>query len=292
MGWQMSKIIAFILLLSSIVLPQELNCKVTVNYESLSVETRDLLRDFAPSIESYINSTSYTDGWQFNKIDCNISFFFSSGGGGAYSAQIVVSARRPVYKSVKNSLLLSLSDNAWSFPYERGQSLYHNPGSYDPITSFIDYYAYIILGFYMESWEQGAGSPYISKAFDIVNLGASSSYTNGWEKNSNSYSRRGLVEDFLNDKYSTFRSAYYDYYYGIDVYDQKQEAGRAYIVDFVNTLDELRKKVDVRGVLIKVFFDAKHGEIIEYLRDYPDKTIFEKLKKIDPGHTSKYDAAI
>jgi hypothetical protein len=292
MGRQMAKIIAFLLLFSSLVFAQELNCKVVVNYESLSVETRDLLRDFAAEIESYINTTAYTDNWQYRKIDCNMNVFFSSGGGGNYSAQVIVSAQRPIYKSIKNSLLLTISDNAWTFAYERGQSFYHNPGAYDPITGFLDYYAYTILGFYMESWEQGAGSPFMTKAFDIINLGARSSYANGWEKNSNSYSRRGLAEDFLNDKYSPFREAYYNYYYGIDIFAQAPEEGRAYIISFVNTLDQMRQKVDVRGVLIKVFFDAKYGELIEYLRDNPDKSVFEKLKKIDPGHTSKYDAVI
>jgi hypothetical protein len=288
----MAKIIAFVLLLSALVFPQELNCKVTVNYESLSVETRDLLRDFASDIESYINTTSFTEGWQYDKIDCNMSIFFSAGGGGNYTAQVVVSAQRPVYKSIKKTLLLSVNDNAWSFAYERGQSLYHNTGTYDPITGFLDYYANIILGFYMESWEQSGGSPYISKASDIVNLAARSSFPNGWDKNSNSYSRRGLVDDFMNDKYGQFRAGYYDYYYGIDIYGQQKDEGRTYLVGFVNTLDEMRKRGIVGGVLLKVFFDAKHGELIEYLKDYPDKSVFEKLKKVDPGHTSKYDAAL
>jgi len=288
----MAKMIAFVLLLSAMVFPQELNCKVTVNYESLTVETRDLLRDFASDIESYINTTSFTDGWQYDKIDCNMSIFFSAGGGGNYTAQVVVSAQRPIYKSIRKTLLLSINDNAWTFAYERGQSFYHNSGTYDPITGFLDYYAYIIIGFYMESWEESGGTPFITKASDIVNLAARSSYSNGWDKNSNSYSRRGLVDDFMNDKYGQFRTAYYDYYYGIDVFGQKQDDGRAYLVHFVNSLDDMRKRGIVGGVLIKVFFDAKHGELIECMKDYPDKSIFEKLKKIDPGHTAKYDAAL
>jgi hypothetical protein len=53
----------------------------------------------------------------------------------------------------------------------------------------------------------------------------------------------------------------------------------------------LRSKIDINSVLIKVFFDAKSGEIIENLKTYPDKSVFKKLRKIDPSHGLKYDEA-
>lgn len=48
----------------------------------------------------------------------------------------------------------------------------------------------------------------------------------------------------------------------------------------------------INSVYVKTFFDAKHGELIDYLRDYPDPELFSKLKKIDPPHSSKYDAVM
>ncbi len=44
--------------------------------------------------------------------------------------------------------------------------------------------------------------------------------------------------------------------------------------------------------MIRVFFDAKYGEFIELLRSYPDKIVFQKLKKIDPSHAAKYDELV
>jgi hypothetical protein len=43
---------------------------------------------------------------------------------------------------------------------------------------------------------------------------------------------------------------------------------------------------------MKVFFDAKAGEIVERLRGLVDPSIFITLKKIDAPHTSKYDEAL
>ena len=52
----------------------------------------------------------------------------------------------------------------------------------------------------------------------------------------------------------------------------------------------MQKKVGLgNSVILKQFSDSKYGEIIELLRDYPDRTIFERLKKIDPQHAAKYD---
>jgi Mg/Co/Ni transporter MgtE len=58
-------------------------------------------------------------------------------------------------------------------------------------------------------------------------------------------------------------------------------------------LEEMQKKVGLgNSVILKQFSDSKYGEIIELLRDYPDHTIFERLKKIDPQHAAKYDEVL
>ena len=93
----------------------------------------------------------------------------------------------------------------------------------------------------------------------------------------------------LNDKYRPFREALFIYYYGIDEYQVNKKAAQEKIVNLVNVLSTMKSKIDINGVLIRTFFDSKYGEFIEVLRDYPDRDVFVKLKKIDPSHTAKYD---
>jgi len=46
-------------------------------------------------------------------------------------------------------------------------------------------------------------------------------------------------------------------------------------------------------VLLKVFFDAKNGEIIQYVSNYSEKEkLLQKLAKIDPPHSAKYNEAL
>jgi hypothetical protein len=289
----MKSLVLFILLITSVTHSQELNCKVTVNFESIPVVNRELLSDFARTIEDYLNKTRFTDKWEGDKIDCAFNIFFIGASSDInYSAQAVVTSQRPIYKSAKNSLMLSINDSQWSFTYEKNQTLYPAQSVFDPLTSFLDYYAYVIIGFDMDSYEELAGNPYFTKAFDIVNLGANSSFRIGWEKSSSSFNRRGLVEDLLNEKYRPFREAYFNYHYnGLDLMSEKKPAAIKNIIKLVDVLEVLRTKVDINSVLLKTFFDAKSGEIIENLKTYPDKSVFKKLRKIDPSRGLKYDEA-
>jgi hypothetical protein len=291
----MKLLIILLLSASSLIYSQELNCKVLVNFESLPVANRELLVNFGGVIEDYLNKTRFTtDSWEGDKIDCTFNIFITSASSEvSYSAQAVIISQRPVYNSTKNSSMILINDNSWSFIYEKNQPIYPDFSTFDALRSFLDFYAYVIIGYDLDSYSKLGGSQIFAKAFDIVNLGASDRSALGWEKSSNSYSRRGFVEDLLNEKYRPFREAFFEYHYnGIDLYSQNKKAAHDKIVNLINILESMRTKSDLNSVLVKTFFDAKSGEIIDYLKDYADKNIFKILKKIDPPHISKYDEAL
>jgi hypothetical protein len=288
----MKKLIFLLVIIHQINFAQELNCKVTINYESLPVLNRELLANFGNVIEAYMNTTQFTgSSWDGQKIDCALNIFFTSAAGeNDYSAQVVVVSTRPIFKSTKQSQMLTINDPSWSFSYVKNQALYSNISTFDPITSFLDYYANIIIGFDWDTWAELGGTPYFKKAFDIVNLAANSSNKKGWEKSSSSYSRWGLCEELLNDKFRPFREAFFQYHYGIDEYQVNKKAAQDKIVNFIAVLEQMHAKVGLGGsVLLKQFSDSKYGEIIDILKDYPDRNIFVRLKKIDPQHAAKYD---
>ena len=281
-----------LLFISSYNYSQELNCNVIVNYQNVPVKNRDLLVDFKNVVENYMNTTRFTNvNWDGDKIDCSLNIFFTSAGSDVdYGAQIVVVSQRPVYQSTRNSALLTINDGAWSFKYEVGQSMYANLDAFDPLTSILDFYALIIIGFDMDTWEEFGGTPYFSKAFDIVNLASPTNYKNGWLPSNKIYSRWGLVSDALNEKYAAFRSAIFDYHYGIDIFAQNKEVGQAKIVELIDVLYDLYERTGlVKSVFIQTFFNAKYGEITDHLKGYSDRTIFTKLKNIDPSHAGRYD---
>jgi hypothetical protein len=286
--------ILFFLFFSFATIAQELNCKVEVNFQNLPVNNRELLTDFGGIIESYLNTTRYTNEDYSQKIDCSVSIFFTGASSDVdYSAQIVIISQRPIYQSTNNSPVLTVNDGQWQFKYQKGQALYANQTSFDPLTSFLDYYAMIIIGMDMDTFELLGGTIYFKRAQDIVNLGANSGASLGWQSSSSVYNRWGLVNEILSTTYSFFRNSVFDYHYGIDIYKQNKELGQQKIASLIEVLWIMYEKLgSLNSVYIRTFFDSKSGEIIDHLKDYPDPELFSKLKKIDPPHSSKYDAVM
>lgn len=291
----MKYLFLFFFSFSILVNAQELNCTVRVNVENLETYYRDLLDDFASSVEDYMNKTKFYDGeWEGKRIECAMDIFFTQGANEVnYAAQVVITSKREIYNSLNYTRMLTVSDNSWTFSYEKGQSFYQNDNSFDPLTSFLDFYAYLIIGLDLDSYAELAGTPYFSKALDIVNFAVTGGASNSWLSTTGTYSRRKLVQELLDERYRPFREGFYDYFYGIDYYNINKTEAQKLIVKFIDKVDASKDKLDVRGVLIKTFFDAKYGEIIDKLKGYKDaEGVLLELKEIDPAHAAKYDEAL
>ena len=289
----MKKLILFLFLVSvRMIFSQEIAARVIVNFESLQTEYREKLLNFATQVEDYINKNKWTDiKWEGPKIPISIQVYFRSGNpSNRYSAQVVISSQRPIYQSEKSTLMLKLIDPNWEFTYEKNQVLLFNPNLFEPLTGFINYYVYVVLGIDSDSYEEFGGTKFFNQALSIAYQGASSNFSSGWSPGEGSFNRVDFVSEYLNEKFQNFRKAFFDYHYnGLDLASEDPSLPTKKLINFINTLEDLRAKVFTRSILLKVFFDTKYLEFCEILRNYRDKSIFDRLKKIDPAHISTYD---
>lgn len=297
----MKKTILALILAVMFVFPvfaQELDADVSVNYEQLPTGAKDRLDNFKYQLQEYLNNNKFTgQAWDGERIKCSFNIFFTAWSNETnYTAQLVVTSQRPIENSNVSSLMLTIMDNKWTFKYEKNQAMYFNQTDFDPLVSFLDFYAYIIIGFDMDSYYKLGGSDYFSKALEIAVRGGSSKFSDGWQSESSSYNRRVLVDNLMNAKYQQLRMDSFDYHYnGIDLLNdpQNKDAAMKNIVKLVTDLYKVKDQLDARSVYMKVFFDAKAGEIAEYLKSYPDKeNVIAMLKRIDPAHTTKYEDAL
>ncbi len=288
----MKYIIFIFIIFGSVAFSQELNCTISINMDNLAISERSLLSGFNQAVTDYMNKTRFTNSdWKYDKINCAMNILMlTASSDGNFTAQVIVTSQRPIYHSDKILQVLRINDPSWAFTYQKGQALYPNQSVFDPLTSFLDYYACIIIGFNEDSWVEFGGTPFFNRAINIDNLAANSSFAKGWTKGTGLYDRETLVENVLNDKYRPFREAYYQYYYGIDYYENvNKEKGMEKIAATMKTIASLNNKIDFGSVLLRVFFDANSGTIVSYLKNYKDKSIFRLLKQIDPSHTGMYD---
>jgi hypothetical protein len=279
---------------------QELDPLIDVDVSHLNVDVRDRLASFQQDISNYLSKTRFTDEAIVNdarnkpyKIKCNFSFFFnSSSGTDGYNAQVVVSVQRNVYRSPNFTSLFRIKDESWDFNYVRGQSFYHDNLKFNNLTSFLDYYAYLIIGLDDDSWELQLGTKRFQQAQDIVNLalGNSGNSGSGWTDNSSlKASRSSYPLELLNSKYDNYRKGVWMYHFaGMDSlqYNKRQALERmSSAIDLIAKT----KKTEVKSFSIKAFFDAKYLEIAQAMTDYYDKTIYRRLGDVDPDHLSTYE---
>ncbi len=289
----MKRTIAFIMLLfSTISLAQELNAKVTVNFEQLPAAYKDKLENFAKDVQEYLNNNKFSNNdWEGEAIECSFNIFFTSASDESkYQAQVVVVSQRPIYRSKQKAIMLKVSDPNWKFEYNKSQAFYYNESEFNPLLSFLDYYAYLIIGMDLDSYNPMGGTEVFTKAANIATLGASSGYSKGWAIETSNYNKRSVVDDLLRTRFQKFRMALYDYYYnGLDILKEDPKLANENIAKLVYTLEKLEDKVGRMNILLRVFFDTKHKELYAYCKSNPDKTLLKRLIRIDPSHTTTYE---
>ncbi len=277
---------------------QELDPVIEVNMDRLSPDVRDRLSDFEQDVTNYLTRTKFTDEAIINdvrgkpyKIRCTFSIAFNSATGfDSYDAQIVVTAQRNVYRTPEFTPVIRIKDDKWQFTYTRGQSMYHDNFKFNSLTSFLDYYAYMIIGLDDDTWELELGTKRFQLAQDVVNLAIANTSSSGWTETSGlKASRLSYPQELLNSKYDDFRKGVWIYHFaGIDSLQYNKQKALERIAQGVELIGRT-KKSEIRSFTIKAFFDAKYMEIAQKLVDYYDKTIYRRLGEIDPDHIATYE---
>jgi hypothetical protein len=296
----MKRIFIFLFTLVLIITPflvsQELDCKVTINIESIQSSQRDYLRNFTSDIERYLNNTRFTnEDLNGEKISCNMEISFKSGtSDNRYQVQVVIASQRPVYIkdeiSNRTTPILRILDNNWEFTYMPNQRMNHDEMIFDPLTGFLDFYAYLIIGYDLETYIPMSGNSCFQKALNTVRLAANSTTAgNDWKQSSASYSKFGISDELTNMKYDSFRSALNNYHYdGIDLLATEPKKAQDNILNALESINDIRNRQGRNSATVKQFFDAKFREIAEVFQTYPDRSVYDRLSNYDEEHRSNY----
>lgn len=280
-----------LLLVTSSCVAQEIDCSVSINTELLTAEARENLQEFTNQIQYYVNNYRWTtEDISPEKISCTFNISFQgSPRQNRYNAQVFVGSQRRIYNSASNTALVRVLDDKWEFDYVRGQALIHDETVFDPLVSFLDFYVYLIIGLDFESYQPGAGIPYLQKAMNVVNTARSGG--KGWAIESpNTYSRGQIVDELLSAKFQDLRAALYRYHYiGLDLLYHDQAKAKRNILAALELIGKLQSAINQPSQAIKIFFDTKYLEIAETFRNYEDPAVFDTLSMVDPAHRQTYE---
>ncbi len=278
---------------------QEFQFTVNLNYEQLVAQQKtdpQSMNQLQTYMNDFLNNTRWTND-QFakeEKIKCKLNVNLTrSLTQGSYegNAQLVVS--RPVYGSTYETVLFTYVDKNFTFTYLPSTQLYFNENSYtEELPYILAFYANIALIFDYDSFSKMGGSPYVQKAFNLVNLARNSSPNKrGWDSNGDSKNRYWLIENLQSQQFTPFREGMYKYYrQGLDVATQNPAETRAKVLEFLNTIKEVNQ-LRPASVVVNSFFDAKSDELYRILIEgLPEQRTqaYSLLVNLDPSKTQLY----
>ncbi|GAA5521454.1 hypothetical protein Asal01_01395 [Fodinibius salicampi] len=272
---------------------QEIDARVTVDRSQLSNTSLSFLDNLSDEIESYINEYNWTDTdfklQERIRLDLQITLM-STDDNFNFNAQVVVQSRRPIYNTPRETMLFFHNDENWTFNYTPNRSLRHDLLQFDTLTSFIDFYVYIVLGYDFDSFEELAGTPYFSEAQNILSQAQNSSAT-GWDSNNNRRNRAQLVSNLLSSNYESLRSAIYEYHrLGLDRFVDHPKEARQQIIATLQKIDEAKSRTS-SNFLFDIFFNTKYRELVFIFEDAEPqvrRNAFEVLSTVDQSHLSEY----
>lgn len=276
------------------VVGQELNCSVNLDISQLSGSDFDYLQDLERRIREYLNQRQWTEHRYRpeERIDCTFQIFVERTVGiQEFTAQLVVAARRPIYDTAQTTPTFRVKDQ-WTFEFSRGSSLLFEPNTFDPLTSVLDFYAYVILGYDYDTFSPLGGTPYFQEARRIADLAATAN-ASGWESLGNDQTRTALITEILRPRMQRLREATYRYHLeGLDRFVASTEKARATILAQLEVLDALTQDVS-RSYALDIFFGTKYEEFAAVFRDSRlGSEAYTILTTIDPSHSSTYNALV
>ena len=274
---------------------QELNCSVQVVSPQISNSAdKKIFQTLQQSIFEFMNNRKWTNDvfQQDERIECSIVISITEKPSiDDFRGTIQVQARRPVYKSSYNSLVLNVLDKNFSFKYIEYQPLEFSDNLFmSNLTSVLAYYAYVIIGTDYDTYSLEGGTPYFQKAQAIVS-NAQSASEKGWKSYEDTQNRYWIVENILNSTFNPLRECMYKYHRnGFDVMSEDLSGGRAVVLSSVESLKKVYESKP-GSYSLTLFFLAKADELVNLFTpsEPAEKTrILAVVNEIDPANSAKY----
>jgi len=276
---------------------QEMEFQVSINTPKLQTVDPKVFQDLESTMTNFLNNQKWTDDLYepHERIKCNIQMNIKDElSPTSFTADLQIQARRPIFGSNQETVLMSHNDKDITFSYEQYQPLEYAKNIYnDNLTSTLSFYVYIILGMDYDSFSPFGGETYFQIAQDIVtNIPPNEkSRFKGWQSIDGNRNRYWIIENILSPRVRPYRQAMYDYHrQGLDIMHDDAETGK---IVMTQTLEEIGKvsRAYPNAMIIQMFANAKSSEIIEIYKN-GNTTQKSKVKaimtKMDASGASRY----
>ncbi|MFC1569047.1 DUF4835 family protein [bacterium] len=261
------------MLFCSLLYSQSLESSVTLTLELLPLEKQEKLKDFAETIERYINEYEWLDEEYEEPLPITISLQLqeaSSSYEDRYSGIFMIS----------NNSDMQYYDKYWRFPYSPEAPIDHGD-VYHPFTGYLDFYIYIILAGEFDKLGPMMGTPFYEKAKQVADQAAfDAQFSTGWKE------RSEFIARLMGEENKAFREMKDRFYLGLSYVEDDDALVKKYCLEAVDLLDEVLEDDPEHKDAVN-FLKAHHMEIIEVFKNQTD--VLSKMIRLDPDRADTYE---
>jgi len=271
---RLSSFVISIFFIITPIFPQFGSIKIDFDDRLLRSDEKHDLINLKEDIRQFYLNTSWDKEYSDLDIPLHIQLIFE---GAASKGNVKTYICKALFS---NGGELRYFDKGVQFYYSTGTSLYFDLVLFEPLSAFLAYYAHIILGGEIDTYDFKGGNAAYEIARDIGLRGAASDYQKGWG------TRISLVDDI--SKNTGLRSARLSYYIAKDLINQGniEEA----VEEFNNMLNGLEQSyIDFRREQSTQFFMKIHSETLAKLfSKIGRRNLLADLKQLDPDNNELY----
>ena len=243
----------------------------------LSEGDRQLFDTMADDIENYYLNTQFSADVNDLEMVIDIRLVLESvsrgGSQTTINAQAIFSNKLDQYFYAKGV----------QFPYTKGRQIYFTP-AFDPLASFMDYYAFMFIATELDTWEYMGGTTFYTKAIELADLGKDSDWSIGWDDRWKK-SRKLKSNQYL-------RSMRFNYFSALDALSAEEvdmKTVKASMITFYEDLITLDKKLGSNKETLH-FLNAYHENIADLMAALQLRDALELLMFYDHDHKKVYES--
>ncbi len=291
-------LLIFTLLLSLKATTQELNIRVEVDAPNIATTDPKVFEDLEQNISEFLNGTNWTgdDFEDHEKIEGSLKITVSDEiSSTAFAGDFFIQSLRPVFNSNYTTQLINYVDQGVIFDYRERQPIRRSEDNYsDNLSSILTFYALTLIAMDYDSFSPRGGDEYWQKANNLINSIPESirSADEKWANKIGEQNRFTLIENMLNPRIKPFRQAFYEYHrLSLDAMTIDPDKSKAIMTSAITAIGQVEKELP-NNMIVQMFTDAKHLEIIEIYKDATrgeQEKVNKIMTKIDPSRADEYN---
>lgn len=274
---------------------QELDANVVINASKIQGTDNKVFTTLENAIKEFLNTRKWSNAQYSNqeKITCSFNIIVNQyADDGTFQCELIVQCNRPVYNTSYNTTVFSFRDPNVAFTYVEHDKLEFSDDIIENnLTAILAYYAYLIIGFDMDTFALKGGTEILQKAENVVN-NAQMLDVPGWKAFEDSKNRHAIINDYMNGSMEPLRQLLYDYHMGgLDEMAQNAERGRSSITTSLALLQKAKDNKPL-SALPGLFTEIKQEELLNI---YSKGTTKEKedvskiLTAVNPSLSNEWD---